>query len=71
MLLLGLSGLMDAFNAAVPGSIVRGIQLAVGLALAKKVRWNTFASGSCSTARCTYEVLHCVAASCLVTGQLR
>jgi hypothetical protein len=37
MLLLGLSGLMDAFNAAVPGSIVRGIQLAVGLSLAKKV----------------------------------
>lgn len=38
MLLLGLTGLMTAFNAAVPISIVRGIQLAVGLSLAKKVR---------------------------------
>lgn len=37
MLLLGLAGLMDSFNAAVPSSIVRGIQLAVGLSLAKKV----------------------------------
>lgn len=38
MLLLGATRLMDLFNAAVPPSIVRGIQLAVGLALAKKVR---------------------------------
>jgi hypothetical protein len=38
MLLLGVTGAMDLFNSLIPGSIVRGIQLAVGLALAKKVR---------------------------------
>lgn len=37
MLLLGLTGAMDLINRAVPGSIVRGIQLAVGLQLAQKV----------------------------------
>lgn len=37
MLLCGLTGAMDLVNRAVPGSIVRGIQLAVGLQLAQKV----------------------------------
>jgi predicted benzoate:H+ symporter BenE len=37
MLLLGVTGAMDLVNRAVPGSIVRGIQLAVGLQLAQKV----------------------------------
>jgi predicted benzoate:H+ symporter BenE len=37
MLLLGLTGAMDLVNRVVPGSIVRGIQLAVGLQLAQKV----------------------------------
>eukprot|EP00879_Flechtneria_rotunda_P023994 GHRR01025415.1.p2 GENE.GHRR01025415.1~~GHRR01025415.1.p2 ORF type:complete len:153 (+),score=28.67 GHRR01025415.1:488-946(+) len=38
MMLLGVTGAMTLFNAIIPGSIVRGIQLAVGLLLAKKVR---------------------------------
>jgi len=37
MLLLGLTGTMDLASRAVPGSIVSGIQLAVGLQLAQKV----------------------------------
>lgn len=37
MLLLGATGAMDLVNRAVPGNIVRGIQLAVGLQLAQKV----------------------------------
>lgn len=37
MLLLGITGAMDLASRAVPGSIVRGIQLAVGLQLAQKV----------------------------------
>lgn len=38
MLLLGATGAMGLLHAAVPPSVIRGVQLAVGLALAQKVR---------------------------------
>ena len=38
VLLMGVTRVIDIFNAWVPLSIVRGIQLAVGLTLAEKVR---------------------------------
>jgi predicted benzoate:H+ symporter BenE len=42
VLLLGVTRVINIFNTWVPLSIVRGIQLAVGLSLAEKVR-----RGSC------------------------
>jgi len=52
MLLLGLTGLMDMLNALVPTSVVRGIQLAVGLSLAQKV-WSL--CSTCWSVRQAYD----------------
>lgn len=44
MLLLGATGAMGVLHAAVPPAVIRGVQLAVGLSLAQKVRR---ADGAC------------------------